>query len=287
MNVNDNPYRDIIAAIEGSRFNVVKEGYPMRIFAIVVICGLFSNQTNAQAIAEKVDPDRMRVELLIEQLASRNAAPIVRGNARRGEDQTIRFPETFDRQLQTTVYSAMQALLAEDDIAIDVLMEHVDDARYSFSVNSYKDCNVSVGRACTILATQMLMGFEDELQVVSRSQFGVFPVDSSGENDYPTTVLDYWRKHRNLGAAKIQVQAIDAMLEYFRTADSSTEPPWHPDAQRLETAEFNRRRDENIKYLTAIRRFVSDTGRRYRTNRTNGTHDSLYGFPWTSRKFNK
>lgn len=259
----------------------------MRLFAIVVMCGLFSNQTNAQAIAEKGDPDRRRVEMLIEQLASRNAAPIVRGNARRGEDQTIRFPESFDKQLQTPVYSAMQALLAEDDIAIDVLMEHVDDARYSFSVNSYTDYNVSVGRACTILATQMLIGFEDELQVVSRSQFGVFPLDSSDANDSPPNVLAYWKKHRDLGAAKIQVQAIDAMLEYFRTADSSTEPPWHPDAQRLGPAEFNRRRDENIKYLTAIRRFVSDTGRRYRTNGTNGTHDSLYGFPWTSRKFNK
>jgi hypothetical protein len=259
----------------------------MRLFAIVMVWGFIANSTNAQGIAEKNDPARKRVELLIEQLASRNAAPIVRGNARRGEGQTIRFPETFDKELQIPVYSAMQALLAEDDIAIDILMEHFDDVRYSYSVNTYADYNVSVGRACTILATQMLIGFEDELSVVSRSQFGVFPPDSTDENDSPTTVLDYWKKHRDLGAAKIQVQAIDAMLEYFRTADSKTEPPWHPDAQRLETAEFNRRRDENIKSLTAIRRFISDTGRRYRTNRTNGTHDALYGFPWTSRKFNK
>ncbi len=199
----------------------------MRLFAIVVICCCIANQTNAQVIEEKTDPARQRVEVLIEQLASRNPAPIVRGNARRGEDQTIRFPETFDKKLQIPVYSAMQALLAEDDIAIDILMEHLDDMRYSYSVNTYADYNVSVGRACEILATQMLTGFEDELLVVSRSQFGVFPPDSAGENESPTTVLDYWKKHRDLGAAKIQVQAIDAMLEYFRTADSKTEPPWH------------------------------------------------------------
>lgn len=258
----------------------------MRLFAIVVICAFIADRTNAQAITEKTDPSRKRVELLIEQLASRNAAPIVRGDGRRGEDQTIRFPKTFDKELQIPVYSAMQALLAEDDIAIEILMEHLDDVRYSYSVNTYADYNVSVGRACASLATQMLIGFEDELLVVSRSQFGIVPSDSSGENDSPTTVLDYWKKHRELGAAKIQVQAIDAMLEYFRTADSKTEPPWHPDAKRLEAAEFNRRRDENIQSLTAIRRFISDTGRRYRTNRTNGAHDALFGFPWTSRKFN-
>lgn len=259
----------------------------MRLFVIVMIWVSVANPINAQGIAEENDLSRKRVEMLIEQLASRNAAPIVRGNARRGEDQTIRFPETFDKELQTPVYSAMQALLAEDDLAIDILMEHSDDMRYSYSVNTYADYNISVGRACTILATQMLTGFEDELLVVSMSQFGVFPPDSSGENESPKTVLDYWKKHRDLGAAKIQVQAIDAMLEYFRTADSKTEPPWHPDAKRLESAEFNRRRDENIKSLTSIRRFISDTGRRYRTNRTNGTHEALYGFPWTSRKFNK
>jgi hypothetical protein len=259
----------------------------MRLFAILMIWGSIANPINAQGIAEKNDPSRKRIEVLIEQLASRNAAPIVRGNARRGEDQTIRFPETFDKELQTPVYSAMQALLAEDDMAIDILMEHSDDMRYSYSVNTYADYNVSVGRACTILATQMLIGFEDELLVVSRSQFGVFPLNSSGEDDAPVTVLEYWKKHRDLGAAKVQIQAIDTMLEYFRTADSKTEPPWHPDAQRLDTAEFNRRRDENIRSLTAIRRFISDTGRRYRTNRTNSTHDALYGFPWTSRKFNK
>ncbi len=259
----------------------------MRLFSMVMIWVSVANPMNAQGIREKNEPSRKRVEVLIEQLASRNAAPIVRGNARRGEDQTIRFPETFDKELQIPVYSAMQALLAEDDLAIDILMEHSDDMRYSYSVNNYADYNVSVGRACTILATQMLIGFEDELLVMSRSQFGVFPPDSRGENESPNTVLDYWKKHRELGAAKIQIQAIDAMLEYFRTADSKTEPPWHPDATRLEAAEFNRRRDENVKSLTAIRRFISDTGRRYRTNQTSGTLEALYGFPWTSRKFNK
>ncbi len=238
--------------------------------------------------APKLDPTRKRVESLIEQLASANSAPTVNGNARDGDDQVVRFPEKYDKQLQVPVYCAFQALLAEEDAAIDLLLEHSEDARYSYSVNTYADYNVSVGDACKNIATAMLIGFENELHVVSRSQFAVFPLeDPSGKSKQPPDLLDYWRQHRDLGVPKVQVQAIEAMLEYFRNADGKTAYPWHPEAEPLELREFNRLRDDNIETLTAIRRYVNETGKRYRTNRIDGAHDCIFGLPWSGRKFNK
>ena len=263
----------------------------MRAFLLSQICLmlLFMQPTKAQEPrGKKPDPNRKRVEFLIEQLASQNPAPTVNGSARRGEDQVIRFPEKYDKNLQIPVYCAYQALLAEDDTAMDMLLEHENDARYSYSVNSYADYNVSVGGACKNIAAAMLIGFENELHVVSRSQFGVFPsADPFGKAEQPPELLDYWRKHRDLGVSKIQVQAIDAMLEYFRNADGETAHPWHPDAAPLDLNEFNRLCDENIRTLTAIRRYVNETGKRYRSNRIDGAHDCVFGLPWSGRKFNK
>ncbi len=262
----------------------------MRPIALAMMWVLFADAIYAQTtIAKKPDPAKKRVELLIEQFASRNEAPTIRGNARRGEDQTIRFPDNYDEQLQVPVYSAMQALLAEEDTAIDLLLDHSEDARYSYSVNSYADYNVTVGDACKNIATAMLTGFEDELHVVSRSQFGIFPTreDPFRDSKQLPPLLDYWRQHKDLGVAKIQIQAIDAMLEYFRNADAETALPWHPDAKPLEKRDFNRLRDKNIKTLTALRRYIIETGKRYRTNRIDGAHDCVFGLPWSGRKFNK
>lgn len=261
----------------------------MRTILFAMACLLFKPALHAQVpIEANPDRSRQRVKTLIEQLASTNEAPPIRGNARRGEDQTIRFPESYDKSRQVLVYSAIQSLLAEEDVAINVLLEHGEDLRYSYSVNSYIDYNVTVGEACRTIAEAMLIGFENELQVVSRSQFGIFPPPASSSQDKPAMDLaTYWRLNKNRGSAKIQIEAIDAMLEYFKNADAQREPPWHPDAQPLPAAEFNRRRDQNIKTLTAIRRMISETDKRYRTNTIEGAGHCIFGLPWGSRKFNK
>lgn len=260
----------------------------MRPLLLILTFLLFEHALYAQAaIDAKPDRTRKRVEILIEQLASRNDAPPIRGEARRGEDQTIRFPENYDKSHQVRVYNAIQTLLAEEDAAIELLFEHQEDPRYSYSVNSYVDYNVTVGEACRTIAEAMLIGFENELQVISRSQFGLFPRQDSSPTDNPTLNLaTLWRESKSRDAAKVQIEAIDAMLEYFKKADAQRDPPWHPDAKRLLAAEFNRRRDQNIKTLTAIRNLISETGKRYRTNTIDGAHYCIFGLPWSVRKFN-
>ena len=261
----------------------------MRTILLIFAFLLFEHALHAQQPIDAMpDRTRKRVEILIEQLASRNNTPPILGNARRGEDQTIRFPESYDKSRQVLVYNAIQTLLAEDDAAIDLLLEHEEDPRYSYSVNSYVDYNVTVGEACRTIAEAMLIGFENELHVVSRSQFGLFPPRETSPADKSAMDLaTYWRMNKSRGAAKVQIEAIDAMLEYFKNADAQREPPWHPDARPLPAAEFNRRRDLNIKTLIAMRQLISETGKRYRTNTIEGAHYCIFGLPWSARKFNK
>lgn len=251
------------------------------LYLLTAVCA--HAQDNAKQANEAT---RKRVEALIEQLASRNTAPPVQGDAREGDDQTIRFPATYDRTLQTPVFCAYKALLAEDEAAIDILIEHAGDQRYSYSVNTYADYNVSVGDACSKIASAMIIGFENELDVISRSQFGVFPTgDPFDKSDPLPSVVRYWKRNNELGLAKIQILAIDATLTYFRNANGEAEPPWHPEAARLELSEFNRRREANIRTLTAIRKYVSETGRRYKTTQIDGSHDCMFGLPWAGRRF--
>ena len=91
----------------------------MRTILSILALLLFEDALHAQAAIDATpDRTRKRVEILIEQLASGNDAPPIRGNARRGEDQTIRFPESYDKSHQVRVYSAIQTLLAEEDAAM-------------------------------------------------------------------------------------------------------------------------------------------------------------------------
>lgn len=257
----------------------------LQLCLLTAVCAYAQEPDRAKRESERT---RKRVEALIEQLASRNAAPPVRGDASVGDDETIDFPATYDKTLQTPVFCAYKALLAEDDAAIDILIEHTGDKRYSYSVNSISDRNVTVGAACEEIASAMFIGFESELEVISRGQFGLFPTaDPFDKSNQLPSVVEYWKKNKELGLAKIQLLAIDEMLEYFRNANGETEPPWHPEAARLELSEFNRRRDANIRTLLAIRRYVSETGKRYKTTQIDGAHNCMFGLPWAGRRFNK
>jgi hypothetical protein len=231
---------------------------------------------------ERSDRERTkRIECLIELLASKNPAPGVRGNARRGEDQTITFPKDYDRSLQVPVYLAVKELLAEDEAAMDLLLAHEGDDRYSFSVNAYKDENVTVSEACERIAEQKLLAYEPELHVITRSQFGLYPADSAG------SLKIWWSKNRQRGLAALQVEALDAAIKFMTAVDGATALAWHADARRLPLEEFNRYRDGNLQTLKAIRQYVVTTGTPYRAKTLDDAHSCFFGLPWTGRRHNK
>src|SRR5258708_1372649 len=95
---------------------------------------------------EKADDEATkRIKHLIGMLASRNAAPRIVGDPGKGEDAEITFEKTYDTNLQVPVYLAMQQLLAEGEAALELLRANANDARYSLSINSINDSNLTVG----------------------------------------------------------------------------------------------------------------------------------------------
>jgi len=231
---------------------------------------------------ERSDRDRTkRIESLIDLLASKNQAPEVRGNARRGEDQTITFPKDYDRSLQVPVYLAVKELLAEEEAAMDLLLAHEGDDRYSFSTNSEIDNNVTVSEACKWIAAKKLLAYEPELHVITRTQFGLYPADAKG------SLKTWWSNNKMRGLATLQTEALDAAITFMTTVDAATAPPWHPEASRLPVDSFNRHRDANLQTLKAIRQYIVATGTPYRAKTLDDAHRFFYGLPWTGRRHNK
>ena len=236
--------------------------------------------------ADAVQRERAaRVKFLIDCLASKNTPPEVTGDASIGDEQTIRFPETYDESAQVIVYLAAQELLAEDEDVIDVLLEHENDDRYSFSINSVEDYNVNVSQACNRIAWRKLHAYEPELHLITRSgpRYPDFDPFAGSKDSFAR----WWKANKTRGLAQLQLEALDAEIKFMEQADSKTALPWHPDAEPLPIAEFNRLRDENLQRLKAIRGYVSAAKVPYRPKELETFPQYVFGLPWTGRRQNK
>jgi hypothetical protein len=222
-----------------------------------------------------------KLAYLIEQLASKNVAPAIHGDARRGfEDQAIKFEKPYDASLQVPVYLAIQQLLHEDAVAVDWLISHADDQRYSLSVNGYQDENISVTEACRMIARAKVFSFEDDLRLITRDQQNAFSFGEGGRD-----FADWWNENRGRGLVALQIEVIDANISFFQTADVETASPVHPQAEPLSEDDFNRGRDENVRKLKAIRACIAATGKPYQAAKLmTGQH--IFGLPWSWRKHN-
>lgn len=231
---------------------------------------------------ERTDRERTtRIECLIELLASKNHPPKIRGNARRGEDQTIQFSSDYDMSLQVPVYLAIKELLAEEEAAVDLLVAHQGDERYSFSLNSDADYNITVSQACERIARKKLLAYEPELKLITGLQYGTYPADQQ------VPFKTWWSKNKERGLAKLQIEAIDEQIKLMATVDGATALPPHPQARRLPLDEFNRHRDANLQTLKAIRQCVEATGAPYRAKTLDEAYSCFFGLPWTGRRHNK
>jgi len=225
---------------------------------------------------------RARAKYLIGMLASKNPAPEIQGE-RKSDPKTIEFSKEYDKSLQVPVYLAIQQLLAEDEGSIDLLLAHKDDNRYSYSVNADNDENVSVSRACEKIVRRKYLPFEVELHFLTRG--GVCPYPNL--EPFQWSWAKWWQKNKHRGLATLQIEAIDASIAFIRDFDSKTASPEHPAAQPLPIDEFNRRREENLKILKAIRQSILQTGEPYRAKSIDYPGWAyFFGLPWTRRKLN-
>lgn len=230
-------------------------------------------------------PDRedlARVKYLIEMLASKNKAPVVRGDHRRGDDEDISFPKDYDKSLQVPVYLAVQQLLAEGEMALDLLFAHAGDKRYSFSVNSGNmDYNASVSQACAMIAEEIFFPFDREIHYITRSGQGAHP------NKPGQTLAEWWKKNERRGLRTVQIEAIDRVTTFMKTVDAQSTLPVHPDANKLPIKEFNRLREDNLRILKSIKGTIVERNQPYRATSLDDDHRYMFGLPWTTRKHNK
>lgn len=231
-----------------------------------------SPPANAPFVREQSE----RVKKLIETLASKNAAPPIRGPS---DDAYITFPkETYDQDLQIPVYLAIQQLVAEGEIAVDLLLSHPNDERYSFSVKTVGPSNLSVSSVCQLLAEIPINCFKPELEYITYDQEFVYPKLGPKE-----TFADWWAKNKHRGLAALQLEAIDANLAFFRTVDGEKARGTFLSEGRLPIDEFNECREKNKRVLEKIRAVIIAGNEAYQPKTiTRLQRDrNLIGLPWT------
>jgi len=230
------------------------------------------------------DP-RDRVKYLIEMLASKNPAPVIKRKPIEPFDvwaqDTIEFSLKHDTALQVTVYLALQQLLAEGDAAFDQLLAHTNDKRYSFTVERYAPgpfhtrYNYSVSDACELIVECNVRPFEPELHFLTKGQNRLYPT-----RDWDPPWAEWWKKNKHRGLASVQIEAIDATMAFMRDTDAASQIPWHENASGYSTDEFNRLRDENLRILKAIRQSIVLTGQPYRPKALHYYRTHILGLSW-------
>jgi hypothetical protein len=257
-----------------------------RIFhGLIALLGVLPVITPPLFADEKPDEETtQRITHLIGMLASRNPAPKLIGEESKreirgkpmGETVQAVFHKSYDSNLQVPVYLAMQQLLTEGEPALDLLLKHQDDRRYCLSIHSIEDDkNETVASICSRIFWAIVLPLEDELHFMTKDQWRVYPAG------YDSAVA-WWKDKKKLGLAKVQIEAIDAMLDFMQKADARKAVPWHPEAEKIPPAEFEKRRKENIRILKAVRETILSTGKPYRPRTCLPWFEYLIGLPWTT-----
>jgi hypothetical protein len=224
-----------------------------------------------------------RITHLIGMLASRNPAPKIIGDDGReirgkptGLIVRAVFDKSYDRDVQVSVYLAMQQLLAEGEVALDLLCKHEDDKRYCLTIRSMEDPeNETVGTICRRIFWANILPFKDELHFITKAQYGFYPARHESES-----VKEWWKGKKKTGLARVQIEAIDAMLDFMQKADAKKATAWHPEAKKVPPAEFEKRRKKNIRILRAIRETILSTGKPYRPRSCLAWYQRVIGLQW-------
>jgi hypothetical protein len=250
---------------------------------LIALLGVLPVAAPPLLAGEKQDRETTkRITQLINMLASRNPAPRIIGDESgreirdkpRGEMALAVFAKSYDKDVQVSVYLAMQQLLAEGEAALDLLSKHEDDKRYCLTILSMEDAkNKTVGTICTRIFWANIVPFKDELHFMTKDQYRVYP---GGFN----TPKEWWKEKSKTGLAKVQIEAIDAMLHFMQKADAKKAKPWHPMAKKVRPAEFEKRRKKNIRILKAIRETIRSTGKPYRPRTCLAWFERVIGLPW-------
>jgi hypothetical protein len=220
-----------------------------------------------------------RVRKLVENLASKNSRP--EGELK--ENVPIeRFSKDYKPEAQAVVYKAIEQLLQEGSGAFDVLVEHFNDRRYSYtSASPSGDYNRSVGTVCQIVVDRCIRCYVNEIPLISRDQWeeGCLWKDEKLE--------DWWKRNRDRPLPEIQVEAIGAQMSAIESLKYESARPSHPKAEKLKREEFERLQKESLKTLSAMRTEIQTSNVPHVPKSIDSTYDVFTKLPWPTRRFGK
>ncbi len=240
-------------------------------FGYVVTFLLFTCiQDAANAASPAPTPDQQRIRVLVELLASKNT---VSGR----EMESV--PQGYDRNAQVVVYLAIQQLLAEGSTGFDILIEHFNDKRYSYTYAAPDDqYNATVGVVCTLIMIRCINCYYEEIHLITEEQYRLGP-DFSEEN-----IADWWKHNRHRPLWQIQVDGIDRAIALMETVRrDKTRLPWRV-AEQLTPEVFESRREDNLKILKGMRASIVAQKEPYRPKslqkRLDERYEPMLGLPW-------
>jgi hypothetical protein len=215
-----------------------------------------------------------RIRALVEMLASKNTAPT-------GGGGRLDYPKDYDKSNQAIVYLAMQQLLAEGSAALETLLNHRDDKRYSYTNHDGSgDYNHSVGDACNQVMWRNVLCYDLEIYLLTMDQCKIDPW--SGK-DFAVWLKD--NKDRPLW--ELQTEAIDRAIKFFETVDPEKAAATHPDAQKLPAEVFEQRRKANIEILRSMRASINTNKQPYRPRTIDNYWNNMRDLPWRTRIIGK
>ena len=242
-----------------------------RILAFVLTFVLFACRLSGiDAADSKKTPEQQRIGVIVELLASRNSAP--------EHTDWKGFPADYDKNAQVVVYLAIQQLLNEGSAAFDVLIEHLNDKRYSYTLAEPSgNDNCTVGEVCDLIIFQSVKCYDAKISIITTDQFHL---DPALEN-----MADWWKRNRERPLWQIQVEAIDKAISFMETVDREKAAPGFPPGHRLPPARFGAARKNNLKILKELRASIEARKEAYQPKSLNGRLDEMIGLPWPTNRF--
>jgi len=176
------------------------------IFVILLasVCGC----TNTPVQSDTLDAaTEQKIRNLIEQLASKNTPPSG------GDVFGLKRPKNWDQKAQDTVDNAREKLGAYGKLAIPILLENLDDDRYSMTLSYSVEINHSVGEICGFIITGKIStrvgGY--------KSRTGT---DGAGHNCpdyfyavYKDDLKQWWQENKDKSVLQMKVDALQWRIE--------------------------------------------------------------------------
>jgi hypothetical protein len=232
----------------------------------------------AQVKRDRVLADRLvelgqqqRIGILVEMLASKNAAP-------EGKYGDLTYPKNYDKSKQAIIYLAIQQLLGEGSAAFDILINHVADKRHSYVDEAGNgEWSVSVGDVCVRIMARNINCYECEIYSITMDQDKIDPW-------WGKEFVDWLKANKQRPLYELQTESIDRAIKFFETVDREKASTPHPEMRnKMPVDEFERKRKENLRILRSMRASINANNQPYRPRTIDNEGGSMRDLPWPTR----